>query len=409
MFKHPVVKSMLANVPEFLSQHPMEGTDVASLEEWKTSCESSWATLDTACLSPEESLYGKAILSTLIEASTDLAQRVATKKHGTAGTWCEAERRRNMEALLKRPQIEQRTEAWYIDAAGLLSASQFSTILARSGRTRGLLVMEKAAAQPVDTSNRRTCVMTQELNPFTWGIRFEPIVRQIYEHLSSSKVVDLGRLRHPTDNRLAASPDGLIVEGPVERLGRFVEFKAPVTRVINNTIPEDYVTQMQIQMEVGGVEECDYLEVKFNSAYGAKPSAEVPETVPYQGNIFLIATEDTQQPIRYEYSALNDLVWMPTVATNEIVLERIPWWSNTWYTTTVGRSRSWFASVQPAIQAFWEDVAKAKQGEFQLPVSTRKAKAAVCSILAEPVEPPIEKEVVEASPTCQLIHEPEDV
>jgi hypothetical protein len=405
MFKHPVVTTMLANVPEFLSQHPMEGTDVASLEEWKASCESSWATLDAACLTSEESSYGKAILSSLIDAHTDLAQRVATKKHATAGTWSEAERRRSMEALLKRPQIEQRTEAWYIDAAGLLSASQFSTILVRSGRTRGLLVMEKAAAQPVDTSNRRTCVMTQELNPFTWGIRFEPVVRQVYEHLSGAKVVDLGRLRHPTDNRLAASPDGLIVDGPVERIGRFVEFKAPVTRVINNTIPEDYVTQMQIQMEVGGVEECDYLEVKFNSLYGAKPSAEQPtnETIAYQGHIFLIVAEDTHSPIRYEYSPLNDLGWEPTVGPTELVLECIPWWTNTWYTTTVGRSRSWFASVQPYIKSFWEDVAKAKEGTFQLPASTRKPKAAVCTIM----EDPSEKTVVEDAPPCQLLDVPE--
>ena len=90
---------------------------------------------------------------------------------------------------------------------------------------------------------------TQDLNPFTWGIRFEPIVKQIYQALTGTRVVDLGRLKHKTDKRLAASPDGLIIEGPDQRLSRFVEFKAPVTRKILSIVPEDYMAQMQIQME----------------------------------------------------------------------------------------------------------------------------------------------------------------
>jgi hypothetical protein len=48
---------------------------------------------------------------------------------------------------------------------------------------------------------------------------------------------------------------------------------------------------------------------------------------------------------------------------------------------TVGRSRTWFESVQPAIQSFWEDVAKAKEGLFVLPPSSRKVKEVQCKIV----------------------------
>ena len=104
----------------------------------------------------------------------------------------------------------------------------------------------------------------------------------------------------------------------------------------------------------------------------------------FYGHIHLVVNEETNEPIRYEYSPLNTDTWAPELVTNEIVSEVIPWWTSEWFTTTVGRSRTWFESVQPAMKAFWEDVEKAKCGEFILPASTRKVKEHGCMILEEP-------------------------
>lgn len=395
MLQHPVVNTMLPNVVEFLSQNPIEATDDSSIADWKQSCQVAWSTVTEGVFTSEEADYGASLLATMLAAHADLARLVASKRHGTAQGWSLADRHAAIQRLLTMPQIEQRTDAWYQDALGLLSASQFNTIL-KSGRTRGQLVLQKASLDPIDTSQRRTVVPTQELNPFTWGIRFEPIVKQIYQALTGTRVVDLGRLKHKTDPRLAASPDGLVVEGPEQRLGRFVEFKAPVTRKILSIVPDDYMAQMQIQMEVGQVEECDYLEIKFNSGYGLKiPNVEIPSQNPtlfeqrwFYGHMHLVANEETCEVIRYEYSPLNTLDWEPELAEGEYVMEIIPWWSSEWFITTVGRSHAWFASVQPAIASFWEDVKKAKCGEFVLPASTRKPKepknAEGCMILEEP-------------------------
>ena len=347
----------------------------------------TWDAISSEYLNYQETMYGTSILSTFLAAYTDLAKLVQTKRFRTATGWSQEDRIANIQRLLQTPQIEQRTDEWYQDALGLLSASQFNTIL-KSGRTRGHLVMQKAALEPIDQSQRRTVVLTQDLNPFTWGIRFEPVVKQIYQSLTGTRVADLGRLRHPTDRHLAASPDGMIVEGPLARLGRFVEFKAPVTRKILSIVPDDYIAQMQIQMEVGGVEECDYLEIRFESQYGNKtPAAIIPSANPsltptwFYGNIFIIGSLETCEPVRYEYSPLNDTEWKPEVCSDtEVIVEVIPWWTTTWYITTVGRSRQWFASVQPAIQSFWMDVEKAKQGTFELPISMRKPKETVCLI-----------------------------
>lgn len=389
-----LISQMLENVANFISQYPIHGTDFASLEEWMRECEVSWEIVSTDFLTKEESTIGTSLLAALTSSYTDLASLVASKTSKSTDTWSTEERSFAVQRLVSTPQIEQRTEAWYLDAAGLLSASQFNTIL-KSGRTRGQLVLQKASAVPADVSQRRTCVVTKDLNAFTWGIRFEPLVKQIYQDLTNTRVVDLGRLRHPTDSRLAASPDGLVVEGPPERYGRFVEFKAPVTRKILSVIPEDYMAQMQIQMEVGRVEQCDYLEIKFNSEYGSKQLQEEKNAV-YYGTIYLVGNQESGEPIRYEYSPLNDKFWKSTnLQEDEIIMEAIPWWTSEWFTTTVGRSRTWFASVQPAIAAFWHDVEKAKKGEYDLPASKRQKKDPICMITD--ISPPEE--------FCEIVEE----
>ena len=328
-FSAKIVQYMFTNIIQFLSQYPLNGTDSASIEEWKKSCLAAWTYSVESFLSNQEAAYSATIFSTLLANFDQLAQLIETKKRQTTTLWSMEARRASIQSLLSRPQFEQRTEAWYLDALGLLSASQFSIIL-KNTRSRGQLVLQKAICTPIDTNARKTVVLTEDLNPFTWGIRFEPVVKQIYQHLTSTNVVDLGRLKHVDDPRLAASPDGLVVEGPDQTIGRFVEFKAPVTRQIVNKVPEEYMAQMQIQMEVGSVEECDYLEVKFQSKYNASTWSEMPDDAAYKGLIYVVADQEDQL-LRYEYSPLQRIDWSPSIQENEQVVETIPWWTSKWF------------------------------------------------------------------------------
>jgi hypothetical protein len=370
---------MLPNVVEFLSQYPLTATDATSMAVWREKSDTAWTLLADTYLSEADAAYGTSLLHTMLTAYQDLAHLVAFKSYSATDRWPLAERSRHLEALINRPQVEQRTEQWYKDAANLLTASQFGTLLLKGPRARASLVMDKASGT-VDTSSRRTVVLTEELNAFTWGIRFEPVVKQVYQVLTGTQVVDLGRLRHRSDSHLAASPDGLVVKGPEQRLARFVEFKAPVSRVINNTIPEEYQCQMQIQMEVGDVEECDYLEAKFSSPFGMKSCPEKPESAPYWGTIYIIGNSDGHL-LRYEYSPLKDDEWRPILEETECIVSSVPWWLDTWYLTTVGRSRTWFQSIQPKLEAFWTDVEAAKRGEFIVPESSRKKKESSCKFV----------------------------
>lgn len=367
------------NVVEFLSHHPLPHMDGASINTWRDECQTIWETW-ASCLPDSEQGIGRHLLDILLDAQEHLIQESATSVYA-APTWSLEQRKALVAHLLERPQVEQRTHEWYMEAANLLTASQIGTIF-KGPLTRARLVMDKATAN-VDTSGRRTVVLTAELNAFTWGIRFEPVVNQIYCHLTNSVVSELGRLKHKTEAHLAASPDGLVTEGPPDRYGRFVEFKAPVSRAILNTIPDDYYHQMQLQMEVGNVEECDYLEVKFNSQYNSKAPIH-PKTPVYTGYITTIGNEEGT-PTRYHYSLLNGQD-EPTLAEGEQILETTYWTCSQWFLTTVPRSTTWWKSTKSAIDAFWADVELARQGKFVVQGTPRKKKDPICLLVEEPSE-----------------------
>ena len=44
------------------------------------------------------------------------------------------------------------------------------------------------------------------------------------------------------------------------------------------------------------------------------------------------------------------------------------------YEQVVSRSEEWWTSIKPVIDVFWEDVEKARRGDFVVPESSRPAK-----------------------------------
>jgi len=291
-----------------------------------------------------------------------------------------------IKGLKGHTNIGQRTAEWYEQGARLLTGSEIHTLFG-SPYQRGQLVLSKAFPSP-RMSNKLVC-RTQTMTAFDWGIRFEPVVGQIYENLTKSKLIDLGRIVSPRDPRVAASPDAIVIEG--ERLGRLVEMKAPVTRIINGVIPHEYYSQMQTQMEVCDAPACDYIEVKFISPYkvecGHNGPGEilVPFNVKYQGYIYIMREDDIdidpddmfyEPKLSYYYPAALSSRPYEDIGNyrRDQVVEMIPWYSNVNSLKTVYRSAEWWADMQRRIDAFWEDVELAKEGKFEAPASSRTPK-----------------------------------
>jgi hypothetical protein len=278
---------------------------------------------------------------------------------------------KHMKELCERPQVEQRTEAWYEQIKTILGASELDDIFA-SPRIRALLVMSKANPQP--RPSQPLAVFSQRMSAFDWGIRFEPVVKQIYEHMYNAEIKELGRLICKDDPRMSASPDGLVYSGP--RAGRLIEIKCPVTREPDGTISKKYYTQMQSQLFVTGLTMCDFVEAVFISPYSSEISRCGPGL--FYGEILFIETmkEDFEAEYSYKYSPLNPTEpFNPELSPNDTVLERIPWCLYSWHEQIVRSDPHWWHKVKPVVNQFWEDVEKAKRGEFIVPESTRAPRA----------------------------------
>lgn len=324
--------------------------------------------------------------------------------------------------LLNIPQTAQKSPAWYAETRDLLTGHEFAGVVYGTPAALATAVAKKCAAPltPEDIATLPTesrTVYLSPLNPFQWGWRFESVIRTLYEEVADGRVCDLGRIRHPTLPRLAASPDGLILDG--QMAGHLLEIKAPISRTLTGTIPQDYYCQMQLQAEVADVPAVQYIEVRFDTQpaeafttdteevcrkfvepLNSKVSPVKPERM---GAILVLAPAADAAPETwtYAYSPTYDLgaeglaaclCWMPE--GEPIVLERTVWRIADWWTTTVPRNRRWWSEVgQPAYETFWNIV-----DEARVRVQPRVAKCMIADSSSE-------GSVSDTEPRCLILDE----
>jgi hypothetical protein len=121
------------------------------------------------------------------------------------------------------------------------------------------LIYEKCKPVRVVEDNRVVNVDTA----FHWGQKYEPLSVALYERMYNTKVEDFGCIQHDVHKFLGASPDGINVNMQSGRYGRMLEIKNVVSRDITGIPKKEYWVQMQLQMEVCDLDECDFLETKF--------------------------------------------------------------------------------------------------------------------------------------------------
>ena len=278
-----------------------------------------------------------------------------------------------LDTLLARKQTEQRTPAWYAQMATILSASELGHLFA-SPYERGKFVVSKT--EPPAPRYQPLAIPSDRMMAFDWGIRFEPVVKQIYEEKYGVTLKELGRLVHPVDPRCSASPDGLIYDCPKnERTGRLIEIKCPVTRELDGKISKKYLWQMQMQLHVTNLKYCDFVEAVIVSKYNNTVHQEGPSH--YYGYVAVIRYAEMKgdQEFYYVYSPINcDSDWTPDIKEEEELIEITPWRLLQWSEQIVVRSEEWWTSLKPMMDTFWEDVEKAKQGLFVAPESSRATK-----------------------------------
>jgi putative phage-type endonuclease len=97
------------------------------------------------------------------------------------------------------------------------------------------------------------------------GTLLEPLVRDLYDKKYNRKSHEIGLVQHREYPWLGASPDG------VTENGILVEIKCPMTRKIEAKVPKHYWPQVQLQLEITDLEECDFVQYRPASIEDARP------------------------------------------------------------------------------------------------------------------------------------------
>ena len=252
--------------------------------------------------------------------------------------------------LLTVDQMPQRTTDWYTQKRNMLTASEISQMW-KGPKSRIALIASKVNVQ--EAPPKRLATLRAETNPMDWGVRYEPLVKAILERDGSS-IQELGRIQHRTIPGLAASPDGLYVSG--EKTGYLVEIKCPISRVISEEIPFDYWCQMQIQMEVCDIDQCEYVEAKF------KEDVAEPE-----GYITLCMHADTDEFTYMYHDAPRCEEVLPWLC-----IETYSWGCISLRRSMVQRDTKWIEKMKPDIALFWQEVEDVRQGRRVLPLPKKK-------------------------------------
>ncbi len=162
-----------------------------------------------------------------------------------------------IKALRTMPQPAQKTPEWFNFRWNRITASSAWRAL-DSQSSKNQLILSKC--QPVD---KRKYSRVNIGSATHHGQKYEDLSKTIYEVQYNTIVEEFGCIPDGKGAPIAASPDGINVRRENPRFGRLVEIKNPVSRKITGCPKKEYWVQMQIQMYVLELYECDFLETSF--------------------------------------------------------------------------------------------------------------------------------------------------
>ena len=286
--------------------------------------------------------------------------------------------------LREIPQPVQRTPEWYQFRWNLITASNAWKAF-ESQSTINQLIYEKC--QPIkkfDDNCDEDVKMVNTNTSLHWGQKFEPLSVLIYEHKYNTQVEDFGCIQHKTYKFIGASPDGIIVNKNCDRYGRMLEIKNVVSRDINGIPKKEYWVQMQLQMEVCDLDECDFLETKFTE-YSDYTAYKNDTTDKMKGIIIYFHTKDGK-PF-YVYKPLSiveetDITkWEDDTLSlyqsdkyNYTYMKFIYWKLDVFSCVLVLRNKDWFKNNIPQLEKVWKIIEQERVTGYEHRAPVKKVK-----------------------------------
>ena len=294
-------------------------------------------------------------------------------------------------------QPAQRTPEWYTFRHGLITASNIWKALGSDANVNSLICEKCKPCQARDRGNSvegdeemlaqmehtklaqmeqikhvhmvqaKMAQEPQSVNTQStlhWGVKYEPLSAMIYEMRNEIRLGEFGCIQHREHPFIGASPDGIVLSRGSPLYGRMLEIKNVVNREVNGIPSMPYWIQMQVQMEVCDLEECDFVETVFK---------EIDEDEFYQNSykyqyngviLYFIKRDFVDNSPKYVYmpldipikrSAINEWIEQQKQANRDeyVLFKRIYWYCEMFSCVLVHRNREWFAAALPKIREIW--------------------------------------------------------
>lgn len=174
---------------------------------------------------------------------------------------------RRIRELKAIPQHEQKSEGWLKQRQTCLTATAIAIVIDEDPyKYPASLLLDKCGLEEPFGDNE---------NMFH-GRKYEEIANMYYAHTNDVCVAEYGLIQHEKYPFIGASPDGICerkrLYGPglSKLVGRLLEIKCPKLRRIKHSgkldgdiCPHYYYVQMQVQMFVTEMDECDFLQISI--------------------------------------------------------------------------------------------------------------------------------------------------
>lgn len=261
-----------------------------------------------------------------------------------------------LKALLKLPLMKQRSDEWFEARKTRLTASDLYDAV--KGGNISIKLAKKKANIIIDNINYNS------IPALKWGTMFEPMASRCYsQKMNNINIHDFGLLCDADNKHFGASPDG------INELGIMIEIKCPYSRKIaDGVIPDKYKMQIQGQLAVCKLNECDYIECIFKSIETEEEYLDIDHTMIHgiiaefynsKGEYVYFYSEPNKKP----KECVEDIINQKNNADNgvglkfskytywkldEMIIQRVIFNSNAW------------ENIIPKINMFWETVEEYK-------------------------------------------------
>jgi len=280
--------------------------------------------------------------------------------------------RNELKVLLQLPLMKQRTTEWFEARKTRLTASDLYDAV--KGGNVSIRLAKKKANIVIDNINYNA------IPALKWGTMFEPMATRCYsQRMNNINIHDFGLICDMDNKHFGASPDG------INEFGIMLEIKCPYSRkIMNGVIPDKYRMQIQGQLAVCKLKECDYIECIFKSIENEEDYLELDNTIKHgviaefynsKGEYVYYYSEPNQTPkecleeitnnrINYinEYSTAGALKFSKYTywKLDEMIVQRVIFNANEW------------VNIIPKINAFWETVEEYKMLPIEIGIKKYK-------------------------------------